>query len=258
MKKPRIMVLDISKDLPRVLETRSACPEYRSKLKRFQRTFKGKRVIVLGSSKTFEAPQRGADDIIVCINGSSHNGDKMGIDVPHVTFFVSYLTAQVNEQQKRTFEVLNGRSTRDLVFITGTLDFDQCVENLKQIDFSYETIDEVTLLELAATIGAVCGSELAFGKIDQRISSGMVAIALALLAGASEVVVAGFSFTKGHSYMDGATRRYHVAADIEFLSLCAQRKLPVSTTSPEVSQRCGLPLAPRETPKPKIDGSSSG
>lgn len=246
IKKPKFVELDISEDLPRVLDIRSNCLKYRNKLKKFHQFYKDKRVIVVGSSKEFVAPIWGTEDIIVCINGSSHNAEKMGVYVPHLTMIVSYLTAQVTRQHRVTFELLDGRKTRDLVFVTGTLDLDQCVENLKQIDFSYKNRSEITAFELAAAVGTVCGAELGMGKMDQRVSTGMVAIALAILGGASEVVLAGFSFTKGHSYMNIATERWHLAADIEFLKLCSDKRLRLSTTSKEISRLCNLSLADRK------------
>jgi hypothetical protein len=140
------------------------------------------------------------------------------------------MTAGITRHHRATLELLNGRETNSLIMVTGTFSLDVCLDNLRQIDYSCVNTNQISTFEKAAIVGTVCGAELGFGKVNERVSNGVLAVALALLCGAAEVVFTGVSFTRGNSYMELPTRRMHVAADIEFLRLCGEKGLPVRTS----------------------------
>jgi hypothetical protein len=114
---------------------------------------------------------------------------------------------------------------------------------LDEAGIRYENFLRVEPLERAAIVGEVCGAELGWGVAKDRISNGIFAITLPIWAGATEVVLAGFSVEGGHSYVAGHTKRGHLAADTEFFRMAPGFVCRVTTTSQQLHDRFGIEFA---------------
>lgn len=240
---PRPTHLSLEQDLPRVLALRNGAPCYAALIEGFRSLVKGRRVIVFGSAPDMTPPVCQREDITICVNGSFDNAARVGIEVPDVAFLLGLMTTRTSRQAIATYEVLRGRAARRVHFVTGVVTLQESLRNMENAGFRYEEVSEISVHERAAVIGQVCGKELAFGRLEAYPSTGMLAVGCALLGEAREVMLAGFSLEPGHSYVDGPTRRHHKSADQEFLRLCRQRGLPLSSTSAALADACALPLS---------------
>ena len=100
---------------------------------------------------------------------------------------------------------------------------------------------DTAALDRLATLGATVQSSLALEHVDRlaietavggrtpamtkhALSAGLTGVCLALLAGASKVRMAGFSWTGGYAYTDEPIRnRGHIRGDLEALTLLTAR-----------------------------------
>ncbi len=234
--------LRIDRDLPAVLALRAGAPRYLALKRRFKAAFESRRVIVFGSAVDMTPPFVGLRDVTVTVNGSCHNAQRAGIQVPDISFLLGFMTTRTLQQSVATYELLRGRRARTVIFVTGAVTMNDCLRNISESDYRFDEAVEVSALERAAMVGEACGSELGFGRLESYPSTGILAVACALAGGARTVVLAGFSSEPGHSYVANATRRHHRDADLKFLRLCAQRGLPLSTTSRTLAEACELSL----------------
>ncbi len=238
----KVFRLEQDRDLPAVLAIRHGSARYHHLRARFQAIFAGKRCLVIGSAPQLEAPAINPDDVAICVNGSAHNAGRLGITQPDATFLVSHVFGRTTRQSRATFDVLHGRHTRNVFVFTGTLALAQCLDGLAAAALAYDTVDEISAFERAAIVGDVCGVELGFGKLNERVSTGVTAAICALWGGAREVNLSGFSLRGGHSYTKFGARRLHTQPDMQFLTICAALPLPLTTTSPALAAQFGLLL----------------
>jgi hypothetical protein len=238
----KIFKLDEHKHLGIVKNIRAGTERYQYLRNRFEAIFRGKRCIVLGSAPNCDAPSFQADDVVVCVNGSAHNAERFGVDVPDGTFLVSHIFGRSSKHSRATYELLRGRRTKNLILVTGTLNFEKCTDGVRDIGLDYEFIDELSPFERAAIVGEACGMELGFGTLSQRVSTGVTTVICAIWAGAREVNLTGFSLRSGHSYTNYASKRHHVGPDSLFFALCSERDFPVTTASQTLSRQFGISL----------------
>ncbi len=198
---------------------------------------------MVGSARDFIAPVRRADDVVVCVNGSAVNVEAMGVNEPAVTLLLGHMLRRTTRHSRATFDTLRGRSTGTLFCLSSMVPMQDCLTHLANSGFSADWIGEIDAVAKAALTGAVFGEEFGFGKVDERVSNGVLAIACTLIGRATEVILCGFSFGGGHSYTEFTTRRLHVRPDHKFLTLCASHPIPVRTTSRTLADECGLALA---------------
>lgn len=238
----KIFRLDEKNDLPLVHAIRNGSPRYTYLRERLGGIFRDRRCLMIGSARVIDAPDHQAGDVAICVNGSAHNAGNIGIDHPDATFLVSHTFGRTTRQSRTTYELLRGRRSKNIFIFTGTLDMERCLEGVRSANLMHDAIDEISAHERAAIVGAICGVELGFGKLEQRVSTGITAAICAIWAGAREVNLSGFSLSGGHSYTKYNARRLHTAPDMQFLSLCSELKLPVTTTSVELAAQFGIPL----------------
>jgi hypothetical protein len=241
----KVFRLDAKKDLALVHAIRNGSARYTYLRERLGGIFRDRRCLMIGSAPGMDTPDRQPGDVAICVNGSVHNAGRIGVDDPDATFLVSHIFGRTTRQSRTTYDLLRGRRSRHVFVFTGTLDMDRCLEGVRAADLAYDAIDEISAHERAAIVGAVCGIELGFGKLDERVSTGITSAICAVWAGAKDVNLCGFSLSGGHSYTKYNARRLHVGPDMKFLSLCAELKLPVTTTSVELAAQFGIPLRRR-------------
>lgn len=238
----KIFQLDIKKHLPIVQDIRNNSVRYQYLRQKLASIFHRRRCIVFGSAGTCEPPLIGPDDVVICVNGSAHNAARSGIDVPHATFLVSHLFGRSSVQSRTTYDLLRGRHTKHAFILTGTVSMADCLVSLGEMGLHHAAVDEISGFERAAMVGDIAGVEYGFGKLNQRVSTGIVAVMCAIFGGAREVNLAGFSLTNGHSYTKRLSKRLHVEPDRAFLLSCQDLGLPITTTSAILAQECHLPL----------------
>lgn len=202
--------------------------------------FARQRVLVVGSAPDAIAPDLRSIDKTICVNASAWNAREMGLGLPDMTVVAGFSTLLDKPVRAATQKVWRRLATRDLVFIEAGATAFEGRRVLDQCGFEYRTFTSITQVERAAIIGEVCGQELALGRRDDRISNGMFAAALAMWAGAQEVVLAGFSMSGGHAYMGEGTPREHQAGDDAFLRLASSLPARLRATGRELSQAYGL------------------
>jgi len=204
--------------------------------------FAGRRSLVLGSAPDAVGPDLARIEATVCINGSGWSARKMGIVRPQLTVISSRVTRPDHRVRAATMSILKGLETDYLLLIDVSEEMQAAKEKLDAAGIRYEKFTSVGPLERAAIVGEVCGAELGWGDTQERVSNGVFAVTLPIWAGASEVVLAGFSVEGGHSYIDAKTKRSHVAADTEFFSMAHRLSCKVTTTSHQLCNRFGIVL----------------
>jgi len=239
----KIFRLEIGKHLDAVRQVRNGSPRYEALRQRFQGVFAGRRCVIFGSARDCATPAIGPGDATICVNGSAHNAERFGVAAPNVTFLVSHIFNRSSKHSQATYDFLRGKRSGQVLFFTGTRNMADCLEGAAELGLGYDAADEISAYERAAIVGDVCGEELGFGRLNDRVSSGVTAVICALFGGAREVNLAGFSLHHGHSYTDYTSRRLHMDPDRRFFALCVERGLPVTTTSAEIAAQCGVTLA---------------
>jgi hypothetical protein len=210
----------------------------------------GKRVLLLGSAP---GPVMPADyDVCVCVNGSPWSARTAGIPSIELTVVARYAIDLATPKSRQTLDSLKGLATREIVYIPLGQTEAQGRETFRGIHFAFDRLTLVSRRERALIIKAAIGSDLGSGDRDHRVSNGMFAAAIALWAGAGQIIISGFSMKGGHSYISGDTKRLHVQSDLEFLSramaMYNRTGEIVVTTSQEIHDAAGLPLvAARES-----------
>lgn len=207
--------------------------------------FFGRRCLVVGSAPDVMLPADTAFDCIICVNGSSWILNRNGPPhPPEVTVVAGWSTRTNNQVRIETQRIWRGLETRLLLFVEAGATADEGRRVLDACGFRYDQFRSIDQLERAVIVGDVCGEELGWGKRDDRVSNGIFAAILAIWAGASEVILAGFSSAGGHAYMTEDTPRLHLQGDERFLSLADSLACPCSTTSADLARRFRLRLAP--------------
>jgi len=237
----RIANLTDQRDLEIVRALRDGNPAYVRLKQTMQALFQGKRCVVIGSAPVIEEVDRRDGDINICVNGSFHNAERLGVVDADAHFLVNYIFTQGNRAARTVYKMLQGRHFETCVVYSGTLSFAASVAGLREAGATYGSIHDISTHERAALTGDVCGIELGVGKLEDRVSNGVTTAICALWAGAREVHLAGFSLAGGHSYTKFKSRRYHTRPDATFFALCKERRLPLTSASPELRERFGIP-----------------
>lgn len=208
-----------------------------------RKLFDGRRCLVLGSAPDATSPDLSRIEATVCINGSGWTAKRIGIERPDFTVISSRVTRPDHGVRTATMSILQGLETRHLMLIDVSEEMEVARRKLDDAGIRYAQFMSVDPLERAAIVGEVCGVELGWGDSQERISNGVFTITLPMWAGASEVVIAGFSVEGGHSYIDAKTKRGHLKADMEFFRLAPTLACRVTTTSPQLHEGFGIALA---------------
>lgn len=196
--------------------------------------------LVLGSSPSAKIPSLTDFDRCLCVNGSPYIAHENSLIID-VTVLIGYTTAMKKDISALSMNKISGIHTNELLFVSAGDTFENCLEKVKELDFTFGSASELSPLERAAIIGEVCGVEFGLGPRDERISNGVFTIIAALWAGARKVIVSGISLSGGHHYAQG-TPRHHLIGDEACLKLLGKSKYRVLTTSSELSEMTGLEL----------------
>jgi hypothetical protein len=142
-----------------------------------------------------------------------------------------------------TVDRLCGLTTGHLLLFRGDRTaLSRALTIIESTGFSYERCTMLRDNEYAAIATTKIPPMNVLTKGTNRISTGIFAATVALWAGASEIVLAGFSLSGGHSYLNGNTPRNHAAADAAFFLAAARQRVPITTTSDELHSQFGIPL----------------
>jgi hypothetical protein len=209
---------------------------------RFTAVFEGARCLIIGSAPEIVIPGPLQNDRHICVNGSPYVAKQGGIDTPDLTVITGDATALKNDHSRATVPIWKGLQTRDQLFIETGDRARHARSVLDDVGFRYERFLAISKWERAAIIGEVCGVELGIGNYDERVSNGVFGAILALWCNASDVVLCGFSFRDGHSYIRAELPRQHVKGDHSFFDCADRLGFPISTTSVEIHEARGVRL----------------
>lgn len=210
--------------------------------KEYESKFKGLTCVIVGSAPNAVAPDLETINACICVNGSPWAARRLGITIPDLTIVAGFSTLDNKPARRATKSVWDGVRSAEVLYIEAGANAIEGRHSLNSAGFRYDTFNTLTTVERAVIIGDVCGVELGLGSRDSRISNGMFAAALAIWAGAKEIVLVGFSLTGGHSYMENKSEREHLNGDIAFLELSRNFTCKVLTTSTELSDRFSFPM----------------
>jgi hypothetical protein len=200
----------------------------------------GHRCVVIGSAPNTRLPRAQQGDRHFCVNGSLHIATQLGIEKPAVHLLNAY-SLYMSAERAGSRELLRGLSTAHLLLLDPGVERERALEAVAEIDLHYDRLDCISRMERVAIILQATGLHLGLGRRHQYLSTGMSAVAMALWAGASEVVLAGFSMAGGHQYLQVVTNRDHVVGDSLFLAAMGRTGL-VKTTNPALASAFDLPL----------------
>ena len=226
----------------------------RKKLASVQSVLGGQSVLVLGSAPHPQIPPRDEFTRVVCVNGSPFVAHQNGL-VPDVTVFGGYnIRNRANPQALAPHKLRNltGLSTGALVYFDVGSGSREAKREFAKRNVSYTEFVSISGRSRADMVNEVFRSKLTDEDGEGKISNGGFAIALVLWAGASSLILSGFSLQDGHSSLPGeshhkddplpqATRR-HLDADRLLFTTLAQKFPRASTTSKRLSTQTGIPV----------------
>lgn len=227
-----------------VLETRQS-----ERLKKLRldlaREFSGRRCIVIGSAPDAAIVSPSADDRVICVNASGWLAKRAGIASSTLTVLPGRSLANDNPVRSALAKAIEGLKTDWLLFVEVALSQSEAENVLNEAGMDFGRISTIDPLERAAILGEAWREEIALGpgtKTDDKPSTGIFGASVAIWAGASELVLCGFSLQGGHAYINGETPRAHVKGDRQFFSLARRLDCRISTTSEILSREFGIPF----------------
>jgi hypothetical protein len=227
---------------PDVAKIRAESVFLRELRERLSVKLQGSRCLIVGSAPDVVIPKLQLGDRCICVNGSPYAAKHQGIDKPDLTIINGNTTSLKSEKSQATIAIWKGLQTREILFVE-TGDRERHARSvIERVGFRYDRFTKISKWERAAIIGEVCGVELGIGNYDERVSNGMFAAILAVWGQASEIVMCGFSFRGGHNYIKAELPRQHISGDQAFFACAKQRGFPLTTTSVEIHETCGVPL----------------
>ena len=174
------------------------------------------------------------------VNASQAGVDSQPLGDPDVTVMSAQMLGDrpANVAGKTA---LKGRRTGRLIVIERGFNADQIVEILRNIGYSIGQLHFISHFQRAVLVRKLLKADLAYGSGEQKVSTGVFAILLALRQGLSPVVIGGLSLSRGgHSYNQLSHKREHVDVDARALALL--RRFPVFTTDKQLAKDSGIPL----------------
>lgn len=194
----------------------------------------GRRCIVIGSAPNSRIVQPGASDRVICVNGSGWAAKAAGIVNPDLTIMAGHSLRGNTEVREATVSAMHGARTAHLLLLEAGVSMADAITALDEAEMRYDELSTVNSVERAAIIGQAWGQEIPLGPRttkNDRPSNGIFAASIAVWAGASEVILCGFSLSGGHAYIDGDTPREHIGGDRNFFSLARRLNCRIRTTS---------------------------
>lgn len=231
-----------AKELRAVRRIRAQSSFLRGLRERLTSELSGSRCLVIGSASGVRVPATELGYRCICVNGSPYVAKRFGFAVPELTVISGYTTALKSEKSRATVPVWRGLQTEEVVFVETGDSEEHARAVLKEVGFQYAQFTKISKHERAAIIGEVCGVELGLGDHNDRVSNGMFAAMIAAWAGAREIIMCGFSFKGGHSYIDDDTPRHNLTGDMAFFDIAKKLDIGIKTTSVEIHDACGIPL----------------
>ncbi len=179
-----------------------------------ERLCKGNKCIVVGSAPNLKLPKRQDGDIIIGANGGGGIAQQFGLKVSIFCTTKYLFRKNPTKQEKATCKILKELSV-SFTYLHGKND-----EKIELSDFniSSETVYSINDEEKLKLIESVCGFPL-------RVSTGVFAVAIALLHGAKSVELVGFSLDIGHFGMQcDKIPRDHISEDSIFFEALEKTK----------------------------------
>jgi hypothetical protein len=227
---------------PDVAKIRAESAFLRELRERLSASLQGSRCAVVGSAPKVVVPKLEPGDRSICVNGSPYAAKQQGVDNPDLTIINGNTTSLKSEKSRATVSIWKGLRTREVLFVE-TGDRERHARSvLHGVGFHYDRFTRISKWERAAIIGEVCGVELGIGNYDERVSNGTFAAILAVWGGAREIVMCGFSFRGGHNYIETELPRQHINGDRAFFECAKRLGFPLTTTSAEIHDDCGVPF----------------
>ena len=212
----------------------------------------GQAVLVLGSAPNPQIPPRDEFTRVVCVNGSPFVAHQNGL-APDVTVFGGYnIRNRANPQALAPHKLKNlaGLSTGALVYFDVGSGSREARREFAKRNVSYTDFVSISGRSRADMVNEVFRSKLTDEDGEGKISNGGFAIALVLWAGASSLILSGFSLEGGHSSLPGEgehhdeqvpqATRLHLDADRLLFTTLAEKFPRASTTSERLSAQTGL------------------
>lgn len=184
----------------------------------FSSIVKGRRVFVLGSAPDASLDGYSNNDVLISINGSMAPFDKQ--IVPDILVLNAYTTSVRGEVSDASMASMNGRKARHLLVIETGARMEESSLTLEKSGFSFESCEALSRHNRRALTERAVGHPVENDRGSHVLSTGAVALALAVESKADYLYWSGFSFEDGHSYLTTKTRRGHAKVDAEmFLRL---------------------------------------
>lgn len=234
--------MDYSADELAAVRKSSSFAEMRSQMASI---FDGKTCLAIGSAPGATCPPLSDVEATICVNGSGWTARQFGIGSPELTVVSSRLTKADNMVRKITQTVWEGLHTKQLLLIdseNADLDIENALRVISSFGLQFDVFGSIDPIYRAAIVGDVCGEELGKGKPKERVSNGVFAVCIPIWAGASRVILSGFSNQGDHAYISHKTTRGHLVADTRFFELAGSLSVPLETTAPALAERFNIPL----------------
>ena len=205
---------------------------------------KKREFLVLGSApQTTISPQLLGERKLICVNGSGWSARKHQLPEPELTVISAALLRTILRYQG-TQKALRGLHTKKLLLITFGNDRESSEQMLRELGYSYNSLQTMSFLERAYLIEAVTGVRRFGYKRADRISNGLVAACYAIASGAAELILSGISAEHegGHPYQSTEKTNPHHENDRAAIEILAKKYKFIKTTEASLSTTTGLPL----------------
>jgi len=199
------------------------------------RSVHGEHCTVFGSAPNRRVPQGYSDTVMICVNGSSI-GLSRDADI---TVMYGGIVSGAIETCRQTLGHLRGRNTDKLLLIQAGK-FRDAEEKLRELGYGWREIETLPAQRRAEIIEQTTGRKLEGISGKHVPSNGLLAVLLAVAAGAKRIDMCGFSLAGGHYYITGDTVRGHLDQDPWVFEWLADNA-PVFSTDQPLCDRFGIP-----------------
>ncbi|MFD1328970.1 membrane-anchored protein [Mycoplana ramosa] len=201
-------------------------------------------VVVVGSAPISNRPA-GFDERfrVISVNGSQMVAAKWGREKPDITFMMFNQVRGTNTNAMEVRRVLQGQRTGALYVLLWREGLPSLQEGLQAFDYQYDSLRIIDRYQRMALLDRLCGFKSEELDRESKCSNGIHATLFALYNGARAVILTGISpQASGHVYNQENLPRFHKDMDQKALQALIDRRHPIFTADPDVSESSGIPL----------------
>lgn len=200
--------------------------------------------VVFGSAPTATLPVGFNDKwTLITANAAQAITDELGCREPDITIMTSaiLLNKAIYIGPQKAIE---GKWTNHLILIEKNMDFQTAISILKGLKYEYNEHTVITPLQRAKLSKIIYGDNMYRGSGENKMSTGLLSVGIALYLKLTPIVMSGFSFSTGkHGYKDEQNiKRDHLQGDKAAIHYFKTNEKEVYASDVAFAEESGLEL----------------